>query len=104
MVRGPEPIRILSNVPSVVSSLRRSLSHQQGDDGWRQPDQNVAGGLFHRDSNDSDGLFQHDRNEALLRLSQQNSIMMEICVSVESSCEILSTNEGLEEEEEETGN
>ena len=99
MVRGPEPTRILSNVPFVVSSLRRSLSHQQGDDGWRQPDQNVAGGLFHRDSNDSDGLFQHDPNGALLRLS----IVMEICVSVENSCEILSTNEGLEEEEE-TGN
>ena len=39
---------------------RLFLSHQQGDDGWCQPDQNVAGGLFHRDSNDSDGLFQHD--------------------------------------------
>ena len=48
------------------------------------PDQNVAGGLFHRDSNDSDGLFQHDRNGALLILSQQNSTVMEICVSVES--------------------
>ena len=60
---------------------RLFLSHQQGDDGWCQPDQNVAGGLFHRDSNDSDGLFQHDP-DGDRALGQQTKIVMGICVFV----------------------
>ena len=74
------------------------LSHQQGDDGWCQPDQNVAGGLFQHGSSDSDGRFQQnpDGDRAL---GQQNKIVMGICVFVEHSGEILSTHEGLEEEE-----
>ena len=42
VVRVPEPIRVLSKLPSIFSSWHRSLRHQHGDDGLGQPDQKVT--------------------------------------------------------------
>ena len=46
VVRVPEPIRILSSMPSILSSLFRSLIHTSDCVGWSRTDQNGAGGFF----------------------------------------------------------